>query len=697
MRPFRFAGAPREIKLPLGPIIRTIFTIGFVVLCTALLQDRFADVAISDVTDAMAEIAPATIALAFVLGAVSHVGLAGYDMLAFTRIGRWVPWPRALKGGFAGTVMSQTVGLGLITGSYARSRIYQANGIGPAEAFALSTFVATGFFMGLGVLLACLLIIDPAPAVAALKIAPETVRTVCACGLAGAVFLVPLRARIAGEIRIGKTRLSLPDGKWLARAAALAAADLVPAALCLAVLLPSDAMPSTTAFVAIYITAMALGHLTGAPGAVGAFEGIVFLALPSVPADALIAGVLAYRAIYYLPSFALSMIFIFGARRSPHVTPLGTKAIRDHVAWILDAAPQAEGELAHLGDKHIFAVPGSPAFVMYAMAGRFWVVMGDPVGPENAWPDLLDAMIAEAKIQGATLVSYKATEAARPYWEGRNHRVLPLGLEGVVDARSFSLDGSARRELRRKCRAAEKAGIEIRSHAPGAAPLDDMAKLAEEWRTAKGGSEQTFSMGHWSAPFAARHPVFAAYLDGRLMAFLTVWVSGEGTEWMLDLMRQRLDAPNGTMHALVAATMSAACDTGAKDFNLCMAPFAGLEVADPHSWLTRTGHLIYRRLDSLHGLRGLRRFKEIFRPAWSQRYLAAPTTPDLIEALFVAHRLVNGHGDPARVENPRSPWLASPVQANERAVDDVLDDEQVVATTTTASEPATEQEHRPAA
>lgn len=657
MRLAKQASGGHAFKLPLAGLVRTALTCGFISLCVMLLRDRFATVELADVGAALSEIAPASIALAFVLGAISHIGLAGYDMLAFTRIGRWVPWTRALKGGFAGTVMSQTVGLGLITGTYARSRIYRANGIGPAEAFAVSTFVATGFFMGIGVLLACLLIIDPAPAVAALHLGPDVVRILSASGLVGALLLVALRSRVAGEIRLGKTCLSLPNGTWLARATALAAADLIPAALCLAVLLPADAMPSFAAFVAIYITAMALGHLTGAPGAVGAFEGIVFLALPMVPPDALIAGVLAYRAIYYLPSFALSMVFIFGARGSPDVTPIGPKEIRDHVAWVVDSAPQAEGELAYLGDKLIYAPRGSAAFAMYAMTGRFWVLMGDPVGPESAWPDLLDAMDTEARTHGATLVSYKATDAARAYWSARGHRILPLGHEGVLDAASFSLDGSARRELRRKCRTVEKAGVEIRAHAPGAAPLGEMAALAEAWRTDKSRPEQSFSMGHWSPSFAARHPMFAAYLDGRLIAFLTIWTSGDGSEWMLDLMRQRSDAPNGTMHALIAAAAIAAREADVADFNLCMAPLSGLDAAEPQSWLTRAGDTIYRRYDRHHGLQGLRRFKEIFRPVWAQRYLAAPTTLDLIEALFAVHRLVHGQADPARTETERCPWL----------------------------------------
>ena len=137
---------------------RVALTIGIVATCFGLLADRLSDIALSEVLAAMAAIPTEAVLWGLVFGLVSHLALAGYDLLALTRVARRLPWPRALMGGFAGTVTGQVLGFGLVTGALARARIYRANGISAAQAVALSGYVATGFYMGLSVLLAMLLL-----------------------------------------------------------------------------------------------------------------------------------------------------------------------------------------------------------------------------------------------------------------------------------------------------------------------------------------------------------------------------------------------------------------------------------------------------------------------------------------------------------------------------------------------------------
>ncbi|UMA65308.1 hypothetical protein LVO79_02225 [Roseivivax marinus] len=104
--------------------------------------------------------------------------------------------------------------------------------------------------------------------------------------------------------------------KWLVSATALAVADLVPAALSLAVLLPVEGLPGPTGFVAIFMAALALGHMANLPGGVGPFEATLLLALPAVPTEDLAAAILVWRALYYLPTGALALVL--AARARPH-------------------------------------------------------------------------------------------------------------------------------------------------------------------------------------------------------------------------------------------------------------------------------------------------------------------------------------------------------------------------------------------
>lgn len=131
-------------------------------------------------------------------------------------------------------------------------------------------------------------------------------------------------------------------------------------------------------------------------------------------------------------------------------------------------------------------------------------------------------------------------------------------------------------------------------------------------------------MGAWLPDFVARHHAFVARIDGRAAAFLTRWRSGRGEEWMVDLMRQTQDAPDGVMHALMLSAIEAAGADGAAGFNLCMSPLSGLDRLGPVTPLSRVLRHVDERGAARQGLKGLRRFKETYRPGWPPRHLVTP-------------------------------------------------------------------------
>lgn len=639
-------------------MLRSLCMLAICIGCVLLLRHRLADLSLSDVWAAMAAIPVQSIFLALVLGALSHAALAGYDILALRRIGRQIPWPRALAGGFSGTVFSQVLGFGMITGSFARARIYRANGIEPSTAIALSGLVAAGFFSGLCVLLAFLMLIDPSPATSITGI-PEPVVRLAAAGIL-------ITAYTACRFASGKTlqlpfiglHLKLPDLGWLTGATTLATADLIPAALCLAVMLPSESIPNIAGFVAIYITALALGHLIGSPGGAGPFEGVLFMSLSTIGADQLAAAILMYRLTYYMPAFILAVSFVITARRSPTTQLLTGSELRDRINWILDDHPDPETELLWLGDKHIYFPASGTAFVSYGIAGRIWLVMGDPIGPKAAWSDLIHGLEQEARAAGANVAIYKASKPSVDFWQQLGWHLQPLGHEGTLSLSNFDLNGRKYRELRRKCKNVDKAGVEIRSHAPGELPIAAADLVAKAWLATKNGHEQTFSMGHWTPIFASRHHAVSAWLDDQMIAFATFWRSGNDQQWMLDLMRQTPDTPNGTMHRLIAQGIFDASQHGADTLNLCMAPMSGLQDCTPTTRLSRIAHHLYVRYDTILNLQGKRRFKDIFRPEWTPRYLATQSYLSIPEALIAANKIIENKA-PKLQNLTRSPLIAA--------------------------------------
>lgn len=620
----------RALSLRMAGLVAMLAGLGW------MLADRLAGLDPAAVMAGLAAVPGWAVAAALVTTLASHAALSGYDLVAMRQLGLRVPIRAALVGGFAATTVGQVLGLGLVTGSLARWRLHRGRGMGAGLAVATSALVATGFFCGLGVLVLGLTLIDPRLGARVLGLSQATVQAGAALALvilAGLAWASTGRAR---HLRLGRHRLRLPQAGWLGLCTVLAAGDLVCAAATLWLVLPADLAPPLTQMVAIYAVALALGHVSGAPGGLGAFEAVLLLALPDVPVSTLAAAVLAYRVLYFGPPFALALAILARAGGSPAETP---GIVPDAVRHILDTGTRAEAALAWLGDKHFHLSPCGTAFVMYGVQGRDWVVLGDPHGPRSAWDALADSLATQARARRARLAIYK-TDAAG-FWRDRGFWIQPLGEEATLDPGRFTLDGADRRELRRKVGQARKAGVTIQRHDPGEAPIDTLAAVAEAWRASKPRGEQTFSMGHFDPAYLAQHRVLTAWAGDRCVAFLSLWVSGQGNEWSVDLMRQGAGTPHGTMQALIVEAIAAAGAAGAQSFNLCMAPLSGLERLAPVTALSRLGALVFARADRLHGLQGLRRFKEQFRPEWHPRHLAAASPWAALWALGAIHRLVH--------------------------------------------------------
>ena len=57
-----------------------------------------------------------------------------------------------------------------------------------------------------------------------------------------------------------------------------------------------------------FVAATLLGYASHAPGSLGVFEAAMLVALPGVPKEELVAGLLVFRILYFLVPFCLALI-----------------------------------------------------------------------------------------------------------------------------------------------------------------------------------------------------------------------------------------------------------------------------------------------------------------------------------------------------------------------------------------------------
>ena len=262
---------------------------------------------------------------------LSYLALVLRDMVALRSIGARVPLPTLCIGAVTGSALGNAAGFGAFTGGAVRYRIFGAAGI-RAEQVARATVLTAGTFaLGL-VLLAGLGAAIAAPMVGVVLAIPSgEIRAGGLVALAVSVALIAWPATGERVVRFGRFRFEQPGFDFVVAQVGLVAIDVVGAGLVLWVLLPA-AQVGFGAFIALYTVAMLLGVIAHTPGGIGVFEAAMLFALGgSVPASAIVAALLAYRAIY----FGLPLLLSAGL--------LGVFETRAAVKWIRRARVPAGG------------------------------------------------------------------------------------------------------------------------------------------------------------------------------------------------------------------------------------------------------------------------------------------------------------------------------------------------------------------
>ena len=290
------------------------------------------------------------------------------------------------------------------------------------------------------------------------------------------------------------------------------------------------------------------------------------------------------------------------------------------------ASPATSAHLALLGDKALLFSERGNGFLMYGVAGRSWVVMGDPVGPAEERAELLWRLREEVDRHGGWTVCYEVGKENLPLYLDLGLTLVKVGEEALVDLEAFTLDGADRKPLRHLRNKLEKesCAFEIRPASEVAALLPELRRISDDWLAGKRTREKGFSLGYFDPEYLARFPVATVSRSGRLVAFANVWASSEKEELSIDLMRASSEAPAGIMDYLFIRLMIWGKAEGYRRFNLGMAPLSGLESRALAPLWTKIGAFLFHTGEQYYNFQGIRQYKAKFAPRWEPRYIAFP-------------------------------------------------------------------------
>ena len=314
------------------------------------------------------------------------------------------------------------------------------------------------------------------------------------------------------------------------------------------------------------------------------------------------------------------------------------------VRQIVNSSPETSANLALLGDKQFLLSERKNAFIMYGVSGRSWIAMGDPVGPETEWDDLLWQFRELCNYYNGWPVFYQIENIHLDMYLDIGMSFLKLGEEARVDMESFSLDGSENRDLRQTYNKIQRQGytFEIIPQDKSAEVIDKLQSISDLWLKEKNVREKKFSLGSFSREYISKFPIAVIRKNADIMAFANVWTTGQKEELSVDLMRHLPDCPNGIMDYLFAEMMLWGKSQGYGWFSLGMAPLSGLADNALAPLWHKFGTFIFRHGEHFYNFGGLRSYKQKFNPVWQPRYLACPRGLMLPRILTNLAGLVSG-------------------------------------------------------
>ena len=233
-------------------------------------------------------------------------------------------------------------------------------------------------------------------------------------------------------------------------------------------------------------------------------------------------------------------------------TPATPKVAGDHdpdfervraiLASAEDVAPDAS--LALLGDKRFLFSESCQSFLMFGVRGRSWIAMGEPVGRRDERHELIWRFRVLADAHAARPGFYGFGPALLPEMVEMGFAVQKAGEAAVVNLCDFSLQGRKREVLRRNWRKAGEAGatFEVIPQAEIEAHMPELKRISDQWLNRHAGGEKSFSMGGFGPRYVAEFPCGVVRVEGRIVAFATLWTTPDRSQFSMDLMRYSDDS-----------------------------------------------------------------------------------------------------------------------------------------------------------
>ncbi len=295
-----------------------------------------------------------------------------------------------------------------------------------------------------------------------------------------------------------------------------------------------------------------------------------------------------------------------------------------------------------LSDKSYFFSPSGRSVIAYVPKGRGAIALGDPIGPIEDRKEVIFSFQQFCQRNDWYPAFYQTLPDDIDLYRTLGFNVIKIGVEGIVDLQTFTLQGKAGKNLRTPLNRMTKMGYEVKFYQPPIA--DDLLRrlkpVSDEWLQMVQGSEKQFSLGWFDEAYLRESEMAVVHSpQGEIVAFANLLPEYQLNEITNDMMRYRRAIENGMMDFLFISMFQHCKERGYDSFNIGLSVLTGVGDTEESRRLEKVLRYLHQHLSRFYNFQGLHAYKEKFHPRWEPRYMVYPSLtalPDVVVALVRA-------------------------------------------------------------
>ncbi len=302
--------------------------------------------------------------------------------------------------------------------------------------------------------------------------------------------------------------------------------------------------------------------------------------------------------------------------------------VLDKIRSILANSRDVKSNLVLLGDKRILFSPSENSFLMYQIYGKSWAVLGNPIGNQYEFSDLLWSFRALCDRYGGWPVFYLVDENQLSLYKDFNLSFEYLGDDVLIPLENFSVSKSLAAELQQVYKQLKTSGLEFEIVVGDVLDqlMPELEEVSNNWLKTTDTNERGFSSGFFDPYYIRNFECAVIRLNHRVIAFAVILESSGQQEVSVDLVRFHQQAPGNSMDFLMIELILFKKQQGYQKVNLGLAPPSKDQDHPLTPLLNRVGESMYRSTQTVNTMdnHAHRQWMELYHPVWVPKYLVSP-------------------------------------------------------------------------